>query len=115
MTTWTSEELDTIQEELRLYDERVAEKPQIVAANKIDALHDQDALTRLTRHVRARKLPIIPISGVTGEGVPELLEAAWREVARGRSRGTDDTHTAVERPESESIDLLTPAPTRRDT
>jgi GTP-binding protein len=109
------EDFDTIQEELRLFDERVAEKPQIVAANKIDALHDQDALTRLMRHVRTRKLPIIPISGVTGEGVPELLEAAWREVSLGRSRGTHDVHTVVERPESESIDLLTPARTRRDT
>jgi GTP-binding protein len=109
------EDFETIQDELRLFDERVAEKPQIVAANKIDALDDRDALTRLTRHVRKRKLPIIPISGVTGEGLPELLEAAWREIALGRSRGTDAVHAAVEPPSSESIDLLTPARTRRDT
>ena len=49
------EDFDTIQEELRLFDAALAAKPQIVAANKIDALADAEALTRLTRHVQARK------------------------------------------------------------
>ncbi len=30
-------------------------------------------------------LPFFRISGVTGAGVPELLEAAWRELARSRT------------------------------
>ena len=34
------EDFDTIIEELRLFDPKVAAKPQIVAANKIDALDD---------------------------------------------------------------------------
>jgi hypothetical protein len=29
-------------------------------------------------------LPFFRISGVTGAGVPELLEAAWRELAGAR-------------------------------
>ena len=106
------EDFDTIQQELKLFDPRLAAKPQIVAANKIDALHDPDALKRLTRHVRARKLPMIPISGVRGDGLPELLEAAWREIARARATIEDVERDA---PASEGIDLITPSRTRRDS
>jgi GTP-binding protein len=60
----------------------LAAKPQIVAANKIDSLHDRGRLDRLAAYLEDRGLPLFPISGVRGEGVPALLEAMWREVAR---------------------------------
>jgi GTP-binding protein len=75
------EDFDTIVDELRLFDPKVAAKPQIVAANKLDALDDRSRLTRLEKHVKKLGLPIHRISGVTGEGVDALLEAAWREIA----------------------------------
>src|SRR5687768_662291 len=78
------EDFDTILEELRLFDPKVAAKPQIVAANKVDALDDRSRLTRLENHVKKLGLPIHRISGVTGEGVDELLEAAWRQIAAVR-------------------------------
>jgi GTP-binding protein len=59
----------------------LADKPQIVAANKIDALDDVDRLHRLQAEVRDRGLPFFAISGVTGEGVDALLEAVWPYVA----------------------------------
>jgi GTP-binding protein len=60
----------------------LAHKPAIVAANKIDALDDPDRLKRLEKHLARLKVPLFPISAATGEGVRELLEAMWREVAR---------------------------------
>jgi GTPase len=75
------EDFETITKELRLFDARVASKPQLVAANKIDALDEPERLAVLERHVRKSKLPFFRISGVTGEGIPALLEAAWREIA----------------------------------
>src|SRR5262245_9932718 len=105
------EDFDTIQEELRLFDAGLAAKPQIVAANKIDALDDPVALKRLTRHVRARKLQIIPISGVRGDGLQDLLEASWREIALARTRVDADD---AKGPAMEEIDLITPSRTRRD-
>ncbi|MBF8299960.1 MAG: Obg family GTPase CgtA [Acidobacteria bacterium] len=75
------EDFDTIVNELRLFDQKVAAKPHIVAANKIDALDDPSRLTRLERHVRALEIPFHRISGVTGEGIDGLLEAAWRQIA----------------------------------
>jgi GTP-binding protein len=106
------EDFDTIQNELQLFDPLVAAKPQIVAANKIDALDDADALDRLEKHVRARNLPLIQISGVRGDGLNELLEAAWREIALGRASAAREPDEPP--PASEGIDLLTPSRTRRD-
>lgn len=77
-------DFETINEELRLFDPSVAAKPQLVAANKIDALDDPERLKALERHVKKARLPFFRISGVTGEGVDALLEAAWREVAAVR-------------------------------
>ena len=78
------EDFDTIIEELRLFDPEVAAKPQIVAANKVDALDYPSRLKRLEAHVKKHKLPIHRISGVAGTGVDELLEAAWRQIAAVR-------------------------------
>jgi GTP-binding protein len=62
----------------------LANKPQIAAANKIDALDDPERLRRLTAHLKKKKIPLYPISAVTGEGVPALLEAMWKKVAADR-------------------------------
>ncbi len=88
-------DFEVIQRELALYhpwsgpegesdDHRrisLADRPQIVAANKIDALDDPERLARLKAHVEALQLPFYAMSGATGEGVGPLLEAAWRYVA----------------------------------
>ena len=59
----------------------LSNKPCIVAANKVDALDEPDRLKKLARHLKKLKIPLYPISAVTGEGVPALLEAMWVEVA----------------------------------
>jgi GTP-binding protein len=96
-------DFDTVIEELRRFDAKVAAKPQIVAANKIDALDDPSRLERLERHVRKLGLPVYRISGVTGEGVDELIEAAWREIAAVRSAKA----TAIDR---DGVETPAPSP-----
>jgi GTP-binding protein len=85
-------DFDVISRELELFagsgDDTAAAlstKPQIVTANKLDALDDPDRLKALEAHLRARGIPLYPISAVTGEGVPALLEAMWREVSSPRA------------------------------
>jgi GTP-binding protein len=68
--------------------ERLADKPLLVAANKIDALDDPDRLTRLEAHLQSLGVPLYAVSAATGEGLDRLLEAMWRDVARARERGT---------------------------
>ncbi|HEY8550521.1 MAG TPA: GTPase ObgE [Vicinamibacterales bacterium] len=89
---------EVIQRELALYVpaagselERapLSERPQIVAANKVDVLDDPSRLERLTERVRADGLELFPISGVTGEGIGALLEAVWTHVASARRQRTE--------------------------
>jgi GTP-binding protein len=84
--------------------ERLADKAVLVAANKIDALDDPDRLERLRAHLQERGVPLYPVSAATGEGLPVLLEAVWREVAARREReaaGAVERSNAVNHPVSE--------------
>ena len=78
-------DFETILEELRLFDPKVAAKPQIVAATKMDAVDDPSRVDALERHVRDRGLPFFRISAVAGTGLDELLEAMWRQIAAVRA------------------------------
>ena len=78
-------DFDTILEELRLFDPKVAAKPMIVAATKMDAVDDLSRVEALERHVRERGLPFFRISAVAGVGVDALLEAMWRQIAAVRA------------------------------
>jgi GTP-binding protein len=81
-----AEDFDIIRRELELYNPELLEKPHLVAANKIDALDDPKRLKDLEKRVKRLKLKFFKISGVTGEGVKELIEAAWPHIARAREQ-----------------------------
>jgi GTP-binding protein len=91
------DDLDTVRRELELFQPTVAAKPQIVAANKIDAVDDEQRVVALKHRAEKLKLPFFRISGVTGAGVTELLEAAWHELRRaGGATETEIPRAGVE-------------------
>ena len=73
----------TVRGELEAYGEGLAQKPELVALNKVDALDEA------TRAEKARALAAATgsepclVSGVSGEGVTALLRAAYAKVRRG--------------------------------
>src|SRR5580765_2827431 len=79
-------DLDTVRKELELFQPTLAAKPQIVVANKMDAVDpDNDAaLKALEKRAKKLKLPFLKVSGVSGQGVRELLEAMWKGLAASR-------------------------------
>lgn len=90
------EDFEVIQRELALYAQGAfAGRPRIAAANKIDALDDPERLAQLTRYLDDRRIPVFPISAVTGEGLPALLDAMWREVARARATRSEETGAPI--------------------
>jgi GTP-binding protein len=98
------EDFDTIVEELRAFSAKVAAKPQLVVANKMDAVADPAAVKQLERHVRKHDLPFFRISAVTGDGVDALLQAMWREIAAVRAL------PVLEEPaDDEGVDLISAA------
>jgi len=73
-------------------------KPRIAAANKIDALDDPDRLRRLQAHLKKRQILLFPISAVSGQGLPALLEAMWERIAE--AAGDTDADTDIAPPAS---------------
>ena len=82
-------DMDIIRRELELFAPSLAGKPQLIAANKIDALDEEERAAAVEQRAHALGLPFFRISGVTGAGLPDLLEAAWRELARARAEEAD--------------------------
>jgi GTP-binding protein len=70
-------DLQVINAELGSFSGSLGRKPQVVAANKIDALQDANRLRALAAHCAASGTPLFRISAVSGEGVRDLLEATW--------------------------------------
>ena len=67
-------DFDAINEELKQYSPTLAERPQIVAANKVDILEpDSDNLERLRSHVEALGYTLMEISAASHQGTRELV------------------------------------------
>jgi GTPase len=79
-----ADDLDVLRRELQLFDAELARKPQLVAANKIDAATDESLIAALESRARELDLPCFRISAVAGTGLPPLLEAAWTVLADAR-------------------------------
>ncbi len=63
----------TINEELKKYSEKLSKRKQIIVANKIDIMQDESLYNKLEKMAKENNLEIFKISGVTGDGVKELL------------------------------------------
>lgn len=64
-----------INAELEAYNPEIAQRPQVIAANKIDVIYPdgEDPLKRLKDEFEPKGIKVFPISGVTGKGIQELL------------------------------------------
>ena len=63
-----------INKELEAYNEEIAARPQVIAANKIDALgDDEEPIQRLKDEFEPKGIRVFPISAVAGKGLKELL------------------------------------------
>ena len=69
------EDIHMIMEELKAYNPKLLELPQAIAANKLDALYDEEMnpLKALKDEFESQGIPVFGISAVSGEGVNELL------------------------------------------
>ncbi|MBK8026315.1 MAG: GTPase ObgE [Chloroflexi bacterium] len=63
-----------INQELALYDERLRQRPQIVAFNKMDLPDAQARLDGIKAALREENVEVLPISGATRQGVQALIQ-----------------------------------------
>lgn len=66
-----------INKELAAYDKALSERPQIIAANKIDMIYekDSDPVEKIRAEFEPQGIPVYAISAISGNGVRELLYA----------------------------------------
>lgn len=71
------EDIYKINRELEAYNPEIAHRPQVIAANKIDALYTEEgsesAVDKLKAEFEPRGIRVFPISAVSGQGIRELL------------------------------------------
>ena len=68
------EDFNTINNELKNYSEKLSKRTQIIVANKADLIQDETEYKKLEKLAKEKGLAIFRISGVTGQGVKELLD-----------------------------------------
>ena len=69
-------DIQAINKELKAYNPELLTRPQIIAANKIDAFYQEEEespIDRLRREFEPKGIQVVPISAVSGQGVIELL------------------------------------------
>lgn len=76
------DDIHKINAELEAYNPKIASRPQIIAANKIDAIYaeGEDPVERLRKEFEPAGIKVFPISGVTGAGIEELLYEVSRRL-----------------------------------
>lgn len=69
-------DIEIINQELAQYSEELANRPQVIAANKTDVFYgneEETVLTMLREEFEPKGIRVFPISAVSGRGVRELL------------------------------------------
>ncbi len=74
----------TIRKELKEYSAELAQKPELVALNKCDALTPEEIREKAAALKKASKKKTWPISAVSGEGVKEVLREMMKVIEAKR-------------------------------
>src|SRR5271165_7165674 len=74
----------TVREEMSAYGGGLAEKPELIGLNKLDAMTPREAAARRSALVKASGAPVYLLSGATGQGVPEVLRVLQTTIHEAR-------------------------------
>lgn len=84
------EDFEKINAELRMYSQDVADKPMLVAANKIDLISEDDPkYLEFKEFVEGKGYKVFPLSAPINYGVKELLQAALEELQKSIANQTN--------------------------
>lgn len=90
------DDLRVIEHELAAYGAGLADRPRVIAANKMDLPEAREHLPAIEAYAAARGLAVYPISAATREGVDDLIYAVWKLVEEARRRDAEVVVEAAE-------------------
>jgi GTP-binding protein len=97
------DDFDSVNNELKLFNPAMAQKPQVVAFNKMDLPKAQENWKTSSKEFTKRGVPAFPITAAVGEGLTELLGKVAKVLEEaGREREAAEL--------SQEVKLFTPAP-----
>lgn len=67
------EDFDKINDELKLYNEKLATRPQVVVANKMDILEDESVFEEFKNELEGRGYKVFKMSAATRQGVDDVI------------------------------------------
>ncbi|MFA6308790.1 MAG: GTPase ObgE [Clostridia bacterium] len=73
-------DFETINDELEKYNPIIAKRPQVVAANKMDALYDKEYYETFKNAVEAKGYKVFPVSAAENKGLKELMSYVFEEL-----------------------------------
>ena len=76
-----------LEKELRLYDEKVFEKPRLIAANKMDLPGAEENLRKLKKRIGE---DILPVSALNGQGLKEFIVKLYGKIRDVREKTKED-------------------------
>ena len=76
------EDFKTINEELKKYSQKLANRKQIIVANKTDVMQDETLYNNLKEMAEKLNIKIYKVSAATGEGLKELFKNVAEELKR---------------------------------
>jgi GTPase len=86
------EDYDKINEELSKYSQRLANKPQIVCANKIDLIElDSEEYIAFKNHVEAKGVKVFPVSAPLRLGITELMAETVKLLAKAEAEMVEES------------------------
>jgi GTP-binding protein len=88
----------TIRGELEAYGEGLEDKPELIALNKVDALTTEDRKAKARAFKRATRTAPYLISAVSGEGLKDVLRAAYGKVRERDAPSSEAVAAEVWRP-----------------
>lgn len=67
------EDFDKINDELKLYNEKLATRPQVVVANKMDILEDESIFEEFKKQLEGRGYKVFKMSAATRQGIDDVI------------------------------------------
>lgn len=97
------EDFDKINEELKLYSEKLSYKPQIVAANKTDIPGSEENIKKIIDTLEPKGIKVFSISAATRDGIDDLMVYAASELKK-----LEENPIIVEEAEDEKLYIFNP-------